>query len=75
MPEMDGYEVARQIRSDSKFNNVRIMALTGWGQESDRKRTLSNGFNGHMTKPVNYVDLVDWLLADAKFASPLNFHG
>ena len=63
MPEMDGYEVARQIRNDSKFHDVRIIALTGWGQETDRKRTASNGFDGHLTKPVEYVELVELLLS------------
>ena len=63
MPGMDGYEVARQIRNGTKFHDVRIVALTGWGQETDRKRTISNGFDGHLTKPVDYVELVEWLLA------------
>jgi two-component system CheB/CheR fusion protein len=61
MPGMDGYEVARQLRSDEKLRGLRIVALTGWGQEADRERTRAAGFDHHMTKPVDVHALVAWL--------------
>jgi CheY-like chemotaxis protein len=61
MPGMDGYEVARQLRSDERLRDLRIVALTGWGQEADRERTREAGFDHHMTKPVDVYALVDWL--------------
>ncbi|HEY3486654.1 MAG TPA: ATP-binding protein, partial [Gammaproteobacteria bacterium] len=53
MPGMDGYEVARRIRQQSQFNNITLIALTGWGQEEDRQRTQAEGFNQHLIKPVD----------------------
>ena len=52
MPEMDGYEVARRIRADPELAGVRLIALTGWGAESDRRRTQECGFDEHWVKPV-----------------------
>jgi two-component system CheB/CheR fusion protein len=61
MPEMDGLEVARRIRADPAWSGVRIVALTGWGQESDRERTRGAGFDFHLTKPVDLTVLHAWL--------------
>ena len=44
MPKMDGYEVARRIREHAKFDEVVLIALTGWGQEEERRRTREAGF-------------------------------
>ena len=52
MPDMDGYEVARQIRADPGLASVRLIALTGWGAEGDRRRTRESGFDEHWVKPV-----------------------
>jgi signal transduction histidine kinase len=52
MPDMDGYEVARRIRAEPSADRPTIVALTGWGQESDRRRTSSEGFDHHLVKPV-----------------------
>ena len=52
MPELDGYEVARQVRQGSLGRSITLVALTGWGQERDRARALAAGFNHHFTKPV-----------------------
>lgn len=57
MPGMDGYEVARQIRQQSVYQSLPLIALTGWGQEEDRKRTKEAGFDYHMVKPVNPDEL------------------
>jgi PAS domain S-box-containing protein len=52
MPGMDGYEVARQIRLRSELNNTFVVALTGWGQSDDRRKTQEAGFDHHLVKPV-----------------------
>ena len=52
LPVMDGYEVARRMRAiDGK--RVTLVAITGYGQESDRKRALAAGFDSHLVKPVS----------------------
>jgi PAS domain S-box-containing protein len=63
MPGMDGFEVARRIRADLGTRNVSIVAMTGWGQEEDRRRTRDAGFNHHLVKPVELERLRE-LLAD-----------
>ncbi|WP_413672229.1 GAF domain-containing protein [Massilia cellulosiltytica] len=60
MPEMDGFDVARAIRAEGHAH-VRIVALTGWGQQADRARTRAAGFDHHMTKPVDLAALAAWL--------------
>jgi PAS domain S-box-containing protein len=61
MPGMDGYEVARRIREAPEFKEVTLIALTGWGQEEDRRRTQSAGFNHHLTKPAD-INVLETLL-------------
>jgi signal transduction histidine kinase len=53
MPGMDGYETARQMRSREEGRAAMIVALTGWGQESDRRQTQAAGFNQHLVKPAD----------------------
>jgi CheY-like chemotaxis protein/anti-sigma regulatory factor (Ser/Thr protein kinase) len=60
MPEMDGFDVARAIRAEGN-THVRIVALTGWGQQADRERTRAAGFDHHLTKPVDLQALSAWL--------------
>jgi CheY-like chemotaxis protein len=52
---MDGYEVARRIRARGKA--VRLIALTGWGQEEDVRRAEHAGFDHHLVKPPDLVKL------------------
>jgi PAS domain S-box-containing protein len=61
MPGMDGLEVARRLRADPRRASLRLVALTGWGQESDRRRTREAGFDHHLTKPVDFTALQAWL--------------
>lgn len=56
MPEMDGFEVARQVRA-SHADEIQIVALTGWGSAADRLRTSEAGFDHHFVKPVRPEDL------------------
>jgi CheY-like chemotaxis protein len=53
MPRLDGYEVARRIRATSVGKKALLVAMTGWGQDEDRNRAQSAGFDEHMTKPVD----------------------
>jgi CheY-like chemotaxis protein/two-component sensor histidine kinase len=53
MPGLNGYEVARDIRRDSRGQAVMLIAVTGWGQDSDKARALAAGFNHHFTKPID----------------------
>jgi signal transduction histidine kinase len=57
MPEMDGYEVAKRIRQRAEFDDVTLIALTGWGQEEDRRRAQDAGFNHHLVKPADLSSL------------------
>jgi PAS domain S-box-containing protein len=52
MPDMDGYQVARAFRADFTMADSTLVALTGWGQEEDRKRSQEAGFDHHLVKPV-----------------------
>ncbi|NVI83548.1 ATP-binding protein [Janthinobacterium sp. BJB401] len=54
MPDMDGYEAARQIRQRAQGRDVLLIALTGWGQSEARSRTEQAGFDHHLTKPVDF---------------------
>jgi two-component system, chemotaxis family, CheB/CheR fusion protein len=61
MPELDGYEVARRVRRGTLGRAVTLVAVTGWGQESDKQRALAAGFNHHFTKPVDPERILELL--------------
>jgi len=61
MPGMNGYEVARRIRQRPDFQDVTLIALTGWGQEKDRRNSEAAGFDHHLVKPIN-IDALQALL-------------
>jgi PAS domain S-box-containing protein len=63
MPIMDGYEVARRIRSTTSGSKVVLLALTGWGQAEDKQRSLDAGFDLHIAKPVDPTTLASLLAA------------
>lgn len=65
MPGMDGYEVARRIRKMPGLENTVLAALTGWGQQEDRRRTTDAGFNHHLVKPPEPT-AVEGVLAELK---------
>ncbi len=65
LPGMDGYEVARRLRGLPGLGDVVLVALTGWGQEGDRRKTQEAGFNHHLVKPVGLKEL-QALLAGSK---------
>jgi two-component system CheB/CheR fusion protein len=64
MPEMNGYELARALRALPDYQNVPLVAVTGYSMFDDRERSLKSGFNAHMTKPIDpraLLDLIDKL--------------
>lgn len=61
MPKMDGYEACRRIRQQPGGSKMLLVALTGWSQEGDRRRTEEAGFDYHMVKPVDPQLLVELL--------------
>jgi PAS domain S-box-containing protein len=63
MQGIDGHEVARRLRADRAWDGVRLVALTGWGQEEDRARTRAEGFDAHLVKPADVAVLQELLAA------------
>jgi CheY-like chemotaxis protein/anti-sigma regulatory factor (Ser/Thr protein kinase) len=61
MPGLNGYEVARQMRTQPKLEKALLVALTGWGQEEDRRRSREAGFDLHIVKPVEPEELWELL--------------
>ncbi len=61
LPRMSGHEVCRRVRQQSWGKNIVMIALTGWGQEEDRRQSEEAGFNGHLVKPVDYDKLLTLL--------------
>ena len=57
LPKMNGYEVAKRIRKEPVLEHVVLVAMTGYGQEDDRKRSLEAGFNHHLVKPGDFKDV------------------
>lgn len=58
MPELDGYQAAKMIRSGPRGDEVVLIAITGWGNDSDRKKSQDAGFDRHLVKPVMPTDLL-----------------
>jgi signal transduction histidine kinase len=57
LPVMDGYELARRLRANPQLASARLIAVTGYGQESDRRQALEAGFNEHLVKPIDFARL------------------
>ena len=58
LPKLDGHEVCRRIREQPWGKDIVVIALTGWGQDEDRRKSQEAGFNGHLVKPVDYDKLL-----------------
>lgn len=61
LPEMDGYEIARRLKQQPQLDELRLIAITGYGQESDRERARAAGFDLYLVKPVDPRDLQEAL--------------
>jgi CheY-like chemotaxis protein len=71
MPGMNGLEVARRMREDPQCRQMTLVALTGWGQREDRRRTHEAGFDYHLVKPADMGTLQSILsMGEAEPQSP-----
>lgn len=61
LPIMDGFELARRLREVPGLQGIRLVAVTGYGRETDRERTRAAGFHSHLVKPVD-LRLIDDVL-------------
>jgi signal transduction histidine kinase/CheY-like chemotaxis protein len=62
MPRMNGYQLAEELRRMPGMNDVVLIAVSGYGQEADKQRSLAVGFSRHLTKPVDLVELKEVLM-------------
>src|SRR5262249_10834094 len=74
MPGLDGYEIARRVRADVRTCETLLVAISGWSNDDDRRRSHAAGFDHHLNKPVAYARLKEILAAarpgGVKGASP-----
>jgi CheY-like chemotaxis protein len=68
MPRLDGYRAAREIRKHPGAQGIKLVALTGWGQDDDRRRAREAGFDAHLVKPAELDELCR-VLADVAGAA------
>ena len=61
MPRLNGYDTARRIRQQRGCEGMVLVALTGWGQEEDKRRSREAGFDAHLIKPVDLAALGELL--------------
>jgi signal transduction histidine kinase len=72
MPRLDGYELARKIRREPWGKEMVLVALTGWGQDEDRRRSREAGFDSHLVKPLDLDVLSDFLARLPGADQPVN---
>ncbi|HMO84287.1 MAG TPA: ATP-binding protein [Lacipirellulaceae bacterium] len=65
LPKLNGYDACRRIRANAWGANVLIIALTGWGQDEDRRKSDEAGFDGHLVKPVDHDELMRLVASEA----------
>jgi CheY-like chemotaxis protein len=61
LPGLDGYQVARLLRQDHELKGVCLVAVSGYGQDADHRRALEEGFDGYLTKPIDFKELERFL--------------
>jgi two-component system CheB/CheR fusion protein len=61
LPQMDGFAIVRALRQDPRTAADRVVAVTGYGQDEVHQRCLAEGFDMHLTKPVDLEELCHWL--------------
>ena len=74
LPVMDRYELAARVRGWPELNGVRLIALTGYGQESDRKKTRDAGFRHRLRPAVDLSDAFEGLVAGSNIMRVRGFH-
>jgi CheY-like chemotaxis protein len=68
LPGLNGYDVCRRIRTEPWGKDLMLVALTGWGQDEDRRRSKEAGFDAHMVKPVDAEVLLKLLTSPERKA-------
>ena len=66
MPQLNGYEIAARVRAVPWAATLTLIALTGWGQDSDRARALTAGFDEHWVKPIAPETAIEFCAAAAR---------
>ena len=66
LPTMDGFEIARRIRRERGHDELRLIAVTGYGQDDDRRSTRDAGFDYHVTKPPDLEVLLSLIADDGR---------
>lgn len=61
MPKKNGYEAAREIRKHPGGAAIKLVALTGWGEDGAREKSTAAGFDQHLVKPVDHAELLKLL--------------
>jgi CheY-like chemotaxis protein len=59
LPVMDGYQLAARLRAEMKLGQLRLVAITGYGQDADKARARDAGFDEHLVKPVDLDRVLD----------------
>jgi CheY-like chemotaxis protein len=70
LPGMSGLELARAIRADASLAGILLVAVTGWGQDDDLRRSREAGFDGHLTKPTEAEELAEVIASYGRPRSP-----
>jgi CheY-like chemotaxis protein len=63
LPGLDGYEVARHVRTDPDTRDTRLIAISGYARDADVTRSREAGFDGHLAKPLVFADLAKMMSA------------
>ena len=74
LPKLNGFEVCRRIRAQPWGENMTILAVSGWGQDDDRRKSREAGFDNHLVKPVDYNTLLK-LLAEPSATAQVSGSG
>jgi signal transduction histidine kinase/DNA-binding response OmpR family regulator len=74
LPKLNGFEVCRRMRAEPWGRDMTILAVSGWGQDDDRRKSREAGFDNHMVKPVDYITLLK-LLAEPSAAARMSGSG
>src|SRR4051812_101532 len=71
LPRLSGYDIARHVR-EQRGEDVLLVAITGWGQEDDRRRAREAGFDHHFTKPADFERLLELIDQELRSRKPAN---
>jgi len=72
LPDMSGHQLAQHLRAEPWGADLQLIAITGWGQEDDRRRSLEAGCDQHLTKPVDPEQLISLIARSNRAVAPRN---